>query len=150
MTQPWRFVVFSGEARQHLADFLQTTYEKLIPEKLRRPDKFEKLGTVPLQAPVVIAVGMHRQEIEKIPEIEEIEAVACAVHNMHLTASAIGMAAYWSTPPIVYSDEMRDWLGLAGKDKCLGLFYLGWPRNESEWPEGSRGGIEDKIVWRHQ
>ena len=36
-------------------------------------------------------VGFERQEIEKIPEIEELAAVSCAVQNMHLTASALGM-----------------------------------------------------------
>ncbi|MCB1087473.1 MAG: nitroreductase family protein, partial [Verrucomicrobiae bacterium] len=111
-----------------------------------RPDKLEKLGSQPLQAPVVIAIGMKRQPGAKIPEIEEIEAVACAVQNMHLTASAIGLAGAWLTPPIVYSDEMRDWLGLEPGDLCLGLFYLGWPKSE-EWPETARSDLADKIVF---
>jgi nitroreductase len=150
MTEPWRFFVFTGDSRQRLADFLQSTYDKLTPEDQVRPDKREKLGTLPLMAPVIIAVGMKRQEGGKIPEIEEIEAVACAVHNMHLTASAVGMAAFWATPPIVYSDEVREWLGLEGKnDKCLGLFYLGWPKSE-EWPEGARGDLAEKIVFHHE
>jgi nitroreductase len=146
MTEPWRFFIFSGDGRQRLADFCQSLYRKVTPEDAVRPDKLEKLGTQPLLAPVVIAVGMKRQEIEKIPEIEEIEAVACAVQNMHLTASALGMAAFWSSPPIVYTDEMREWLGLSDpRDKCLGFFYLGWPR-EGEWPESKRGDITDKVT----
>lgn len=65
---------------------------------------------------------------------------------MHLTASALGMAAFWSTPPIIYSDEMRQWLGLGDvRDKYLGFLYLGWPEAE-EWPEGSRGDLAEKIV----
>jgi nitroreductase len=146
MTQPWRFFIFTDEGRQRLADFSQTLYRALTPEDAFREDKFEKLGALPLLSPIVIAVAMKRQEIEKIPEIEEIEAVACAVQNMHLTASALGMAAFWSTPPIIYSDEMRQWLGLGDvRDKCLGFFYLGWPEAE-EWPEGSRGDLAGKIV----
>jgi nitroreductase len=146
LTEPWRFFVFTEDGRKRLADFCQSLYRKVTPESGFREDKFEKLGTLPLKAPVVIAIGMKRQEIEKIPEIEEIEAVACAVHNMHLTASALGMAAYWSTPPIVYTDEMRLWLGLPDpRDKCLGLFFLGWPEEET-WPEGQRGDLAGKIV----
>ncbi|HQZ26555.1 MAG TPA: nitroreductase family protein [Verrucomicrobiales bacterium] len=138
--------IFTDEGRQRLADFSQTLYRALTPEDAFREDKFEKLGALPLLSPIVIAVAMKRQEIEKIPEIEEIEAVACAVQNMHLTASALGMAAFWSTPPIIYSDEMRQWLGLGDvRDKCLGFFYLGWPEAE-EWPEGSRGDLAGKIV----
>ncbi|MDF1753420.1 MAG: nitroreductase [Verrucomicrobiales bacterium] len=148
MTQPWRFFVFTEDGRQRLADYLQSLYKKLTPEAEVQPAKFEKLGTSPLQAPVVIAVGMSRQDIEKIPEIEEIEAVACAVQNMHLTASALGMAAAWLSPPICYSDEMRTWLGMPDeRDKCLGFLYLGWPKDETEWPEGTRDDLTDKVVW---
>jgi len=146
MTEPWRFFIFTGSGRDRLADFCQSLYKRLTPEETFRDDKFEKLRAHPLKAPVVIAIAMKRQDIEKIPEIEEIEAVACAVHNMHLTASALGMAAYWSTPPFVYTDEMRVWLGLSDpRDKCLGFFYLGWPESE-EWPEGKRGDLAGKIV----
>ena len=150
MTEPWRFVVFTGDGRQKLADFCQSLYQKVTPKENFRQDKYDKLGDQPLAAPVVIALGMKRQDLEKIPEIEEIEAVACAVQNMHLTASALGMAAFWSSPPISYTDEMREWLG-AGlddpRDKCLGFFYLGWPANEEEWPESARGDVSEKVTW---
>lgn len=146
MTQPWRFYVFTGDGRERLAKFCQSLYQRITPEEEVRPDKLEKLRAQPLKAPVTIAIAMKRQEIEKIPEIEEIEAVACAVHNMHLTASALGMAAFWSTPPLVYRDEMREWLGLSdSRDQCLGFFYLGWPESE-EWPEGSRDDLAEKVV----
>lgn len=146
MTEPWRFFVFTGEGRQRLADFCVSLHDKITPEAEVRPEKREKLATQPLLAPVVVAVGLKRQDIEKIPEIEEIEAVACAVQNMHLTASALGMAAFWSTPPITYADEMREWLGLDDpRDKCLGFFYLGWPKDE-EWPESQRGPITEKVT----
>jgi nitroreductase len=146
MTEPWRFFVFTGAGRQRLADFSASLYERITPEKEVRPEKLEKLKTQPLLGPIVIAIGMKRQEIEKIPEIEEVEAVAAAVQNMHLTASAVGMAAFWSSPPIAYTDEMREWLGLEDeRDKCLGFFYLGWPESE-EWPEGTRRDITEKVT----
>jgi nitroreductase len=146
LTEPWRFFVFTGEGRARLADFCQSLYRRLTPDEAFREEKFEKLRTQPLKAPVVVAIGMKRQEGGKIPEIEEVEAVACAVQNMQLTASALGMAAFWATPPLVYSDEMRAWLGLPDpSDKCLGLLYLGWPRSQA-WPEGRRGEIAAKVV----
>ncbi len=146
MTEPWRFIVFTGDGRERLAAFCQSLYQRITPEAEVRPDKYEKLRALPLKAPVVIAIAMKRQSIEKIPEVEEIEAVSCAVHNMHLTASALGMAAFWATPPLVYRDEMREWLGLSDpRDKCLGFFYLGWPESE-QWPEGTRGDWTEKVV----
>jgi len=146
LTEPWRFFVFMGEGRRRLAEFCQSLYRRRTPEAAFRQEKFEKLGTAPLLAPVVVALGMVRQRSEKIPEIEEVEAVACAAQNMHLTASALGMAAFWSSPPIVYEDEMRTWLGLPDpRDKCLGFLYLGWPASEA-WPEGKRGDVAEKVV----
>jgi nitroreductase len=146
MTEPWRFFLFTDAGRERLADFCQSLYRRLTPEAEFRQDKFDKLRSNPLKAPLTIAIAMKRQSIEKIPEIEEVEAVACAVHNMHLTASALGLAAFWSTPPLVYTDEMRQWLGLSDpRDKCLGFFYLGWPAGET-WPEGKRGDLSEKVV----
>jgi len=146
MTEPWRFFLFTGAGRERLADFCQSLYRRITPESEFREDKFDKLRSSSLKAPVVIAVAMKRQSTEKIPEIEEIEAVACAVHNMHLTASALGLAAFWGTPPLVYTDEMRQWLGLSDpRDRCLGLFYLGWPASDV-WPEGTRSDLSEKIV----
>lgn len=146
-TEPWRFKIFQGDARRKLADSLAEIYREVTPEESFRPEKLEKLKTNPLLAPVVIAICMNRQALEKIPEIEEIEAVACAVHNMHLTASALRLAAFWSSPPIIYSGAMKEFLGLDPKDACLGIFYLGWPREDFAWPEGARRPIADKILW---
>jgi nitroreductase len=146
MTEPWRFLLFTDAGRERLADFCQSLYRRLTPDSEFRQDKFDKLRSNPLKAPLTIAIAMKRQGIEKVPEIEEVEAVACAVHNMHLTASAVGLAAFWSTPSLVYTDEMRQWLGLSDpRDKCLGLFYLGWPASEN-WPEGKRSDLSEKVV----
>ncbi len=147
-TEPWRFKVFRGESRQGLAEQLQALYRQEVPEGEFRQDKFDKLGRNPLLAPVVVAICMARGDNPKIPELEEIEAVACAVQNMHLTASAAGLGAFWSSPPILGCDGMREFLGLRAADRCLGLFYLGWLREGENWPEGVRRPAADKVEWR--
>lgn len=146
-TEPWRFKVYTGESRRRLAETLQDVYKATTPEVEFRAEKFEKLGKNPLLAPVVIVVWMQRQASAVIPEIEEIESVACAVQNMHLTASATGLGAFWSSPPVVYRAKLREALGLGPEDRCLGLFYLGWPKKVDEWPEGRRKPIEQKVEW---
>ena len=145
-----------GSARYDVDIRVASSFDGYLPEldevdatEESREDKLAKLGETPLLAPVVIAVGLHRQVSAQIPELEEIEAVACAVQNMHLTASALGMAAFWSTPPVTYTREMADWLGWTGAgDRCLGLFYLGWPADET-WPDSPRRPMADKVVWRN-
>jgi nitroreductase len=147
LTEPWRFHVFLGEARRELSDTMQRLYREQTPPAEFREDKVRKMSENPLLAPAVLAIVMQRNGGEKIPESEEIEATACAVQNLHLTASAHGLAAYWSTPPLVYSREFAVWLGIGQEDRCLGLFYIGWPKDNFIWPNGRRGAAADKIVW---
>jgi nitroreductase len=88
---------------------------------------------------------MERDPSGKILELEEIEAVSCAVQNMHLTCTAYGLGAFWSSPKFVYSQEMNDFLGLGANDKCLGLFYIGYP--SGEWPKSHRKPLEYMCEW---
>lgn len=145
-TQPWRFHVFMEEGLSTISQFLGATYLKLTPEDQQNDVKLGKLIRRPLLASAVIAVSMKRQAEEKIMEIEEIEAVACAIQNMHLTCTAYGIGGFWSTPKLIYSDEMNEFLNLGEKDKCLGLFYLGYPA--IEWPTIThRKPIEYNTKW---
>lgn len=146
LTQPWRFKVFMEDARQELADFLAETYTEFTNEDTFVEAKLERMKTRPLKASAVIAVCMERQETEKIPEIEEIEACACAVQNMHLTCTAMGLGAFWSSPKFIYTEKMNAFLELGKKDKCIGLFYVGYP--EGEWPRSRRRPIEYVTEWK--
>ena len=144
-TQPWRFKVFMGESRSKLSNKLGDLYKKNTPKELFKDEKFEKIIARPLLSSVSIVICMERGGNEKIPEIEEIEAVACAVQNMCLTATAYGIGSFWSSPKIIYNNEMNTFLKLKEKDKCLGVLYLGYP--SIEWPKGQRKPIEYITDW---
>ncbi|WP_182867332.1 nitroreductase family protein [Rhodopirellula sp. JC639] len=145
MTQPWRFTVFEGPSRQALADFLAATYKAITTPESFKQTKYDKFRVNPTLAGAVIAVGMKRQEIQKITELDEIMAVACAVQNMHLTATAHGLGGFWSTNVAAMSDQMRDFIGLAPPDRALGLFYVG--HVAGEWPESDREDVATKVRW---
>lgn len=146
-TQPWRFHVFMEQSKERLSQFLGTTYLALTPKELQNDAKLAKLMRRPNLSSAVIAVSMARQKEKKIPEIEEVEAVACAIQNMHLTCTAYDIGLFWSTPKLIYSKEMNDFLGLSEDDKCLGLIYLGYPN--IEWPESHRIPLEYHTQWLH-
>ena len=144
-TQPWRFQVFTEESRQRLSDFMGQTYLDITPKEQQNDMKLVKMITRPMKSSVVIAVSMERQPEEKILELEEIEAVACAIQNMHLTCTAYGLGGFWSTPKLIYHEKMNEFLGLGEKDKCLGLFYIGYP--SIDWPAAHRKPIEYTTKW---
>ena len=87
-TQPWRFHVYMEKGLETLSTFLGETYLAITPEEKQNNQKLAKLIRRPSLASAVIAVSMKRQEDERIPELEEIEAVACAIQNMHLSCTA--------------------------------------------------------------
>ena len=115
--QPWRFHVFVEDGLSSLSSFLGTSYLKITPKELQNDMKLAKLIRRPLLASAVVAVSMKRQKESKILEIEEIEAVACAIQNMHLSCTAYGLGGFWSTPKLIYSSEMNDFLELEEIDK---------------------------------
>ncbi|SFE62003.1 nitroreductase family protein [Thermoflexibacter ruber] len=144
-TEPWRFFVFTGEGLQKFADFQAEMYQKFTPLEKFSPEKYEKMKQDPLKASHIIGIAMKRQKEGKIPEIEEVEAVACAVQNMYLTATAYGLGAYWSTGGVTYMEEAKEFFGLGEKDKLLGFFYIGKIATPS--PDGERFPISEKVSW---
>ena len=109
--------------------------------------KFDRLTTRPLMAGAVIVVSLKRDPNSKIPEIEEVEAVACAIQNMQLTCTAWGLGSFWASPGIIYKPEMNEFLGLDEEDKCLALLFVGYPKPDLEWPKSRRKPIEYMTTW---
>lgn len=145
MTQPWYFKVFMGDGLQTLADFQSETYKRITAPEDFVERKYLKLKERPLKASAVIAICLKRDPKERVPEIEEVCSVACAVQNMHLTATAYGLGAYWSTGGLTNKPEIKPFLGLEEKDRCMGFFFLGYP--VIEWPKGQRRPMEYYADW---
>jgi nitroreductase len=143
-TEPWRFVVFSGKGLRKLAEFQSEFYKKKAQSEDRFSEgTYEKLLKRPLLCSHIIAIGMKRNA-DKLPEMEEIAATACAVQNMWLTATAYGLGCYWGTGGPTYYEETKSFFGLGPEDKLMGFLFLGVPQ---KWPEGRRQPIEDKVMW---
>ena len=149
LTEPWRFMVFTDNGLIKLSDFMAGLYKKRAGEQgVFNEKKYEKLRQKPLLASHVISIGMKRDEKERLPEIEEIEAVACAVQNMWLTATAHGVGCYWSTGGITYYEEARSFFGLGDRDKLLGFLFIGIPKQNSV--VSGRNPVNEKVTWVEQ
>lgn len=135
-TQPWFFTVFMEDGIQTLADFQSELYRSEKTESEFSQEKFVKLKNRPLLASVIIGIGMKRDENERDPIEEEIAAVAMAVQNMKLLATAHGVGAFWSTGGMTYHPKMKTFMKLEGKDLFLGFLYLGYPKGD--WPRKTR------------
>ncbi len=144
-TEPWRFTVFTGEGLKRLSQLQADIYTKFAGEKFKEI-KLKKLVDFPLMCSHIIVIGMKRDEAKKVREIEELEAVACSVQNMFLTATAYGLGTYWSTGGITYLEEAKPFFNLEEEDHLLGFFHLGYLHQPAG--EGyKRGSIDDKVKW---
>lgn len=139
MTEPWRFIVFRGNGRKTLGEYLSQRYQATTSEERFSETAFLKMLNHPQKAGCVIAVCMLPDPEARVPEWEEVAAVACAVQNMWLTATAYDLGAYWSTPGVaIHSSDLP---GMQTGERCLGLFYVGY--YEMPVNEGQRRPIAD-------
>jgi len=145
-TEPWQFVVFTGVGLKALARFQSECYKKVTHANgTFKEDRYLALQTKPLESSYIIAVGMRRDEGERLPEWEELGAVFCAVQNMYLTATAYGIGCYLSTGGITNFEDAKPFFGLATEDKLCGFLHVGVPKGPV--PDGRRRPISDKVKW---
>jgi nitroreductase len=142
--EPWEFTVFSREGLQQLALFQSSLYQQESGADFNE-GKYKKLLQQPLKASHVISIGMKRTLTKRIPEIEDVEAVACAVQNIYLSVTSFGLGGYWTTGGVTYYDEAKYFFGLKEEDKLLGFFYIGYVAVPS--PAAKRSPLEEKIKW---
>lgn len=143
-TEPWRFHVFSGEALSKLGDDFQRIYREYMPEDKFSEIKYKKLKSKMEKSSHVITICMQRDAEERVPEWEELAAVSCAVQNLWLSVTAAGLGGYWSSPALMINHADR-FLSLAEREKCLGFFYLGIPKNVELKSE--RRDWAEKVKW---
>ena len=106
-SEPWRYVVIEGsEGIMSYLDLVETWYcdnKEDIPDQEYDTflTKLQSLKSVwPEKVSHLIMITMVRQTLpnKKLPEWEEISAVACSVQNLHLSVTSIpGLAGFWSS-----------------------------------------------------
>lgn len=161
-TEPWRYTVIEGsDGISEYLDMLETWYSDNKEDISESDyDKFlSKLSgarsTWPQNVSHIVVIAMARQALpdKKLPEWEEICAVACSVQNLHLALTSIERAAgFWSSHTWCRlfrdSQEMRDFLGMEDKeDRVLGAFVMG-KVPEGKTFKGKRRDWMEKISWK--
>lgn len=143
LTQPWRFVVLTGDARGELAAAWSEGLERAGKDASRIPEKC-------LRAPVIVCV-IERPHLDnpKVVEIDEHYAVGAAVQNMLLAAHALRLGAMHRTGAATTMPEVRDHLGVAPDELIAGFVYLGHPPpGDGDRPLSRRTDHREITEWR--
>lgn len=141
--RPWRFVVLTGDGLKKLGDVMAASQQERHPEF--PPEAFDKCRTLPLRAPVVIAVGVDQPSEAKVLEIENVCAAAAAVQNLLLAAHALGLGAKWRTAEWARDRTVKKFLGFEPDQHLIAFIYLGYPEVVTEPP--ARPSFADRTVW---
>jgi nitroreductase len=120
--RPWRFAVMEGAAKMRLGNALADLLRAKQPQASEAQLEGERAKV--LRAPTIIAVAAHIAA-GKIPEVEQICAVAAAMENMFLVANALGYGAMWKTGAGAFDANVKRALGFAPEDHIVGFLYLG-------------------------
>ena len=146
-TEPWRFIVFSGNGLAQFSQQHADLYKNHTPEESFTNAKYQNIMHNAEKASHIIAVYMKRQASQKIPLIEEIAATAAAIEHILLGAQEQVIAALWSTGGMTYHDSMKQLLGLEEHDQMMGLIYLGYS-DEPSPPAKRNIALSEKTVWK--
>ena len=119
--RPWRFTVFEGPAREKLGNAMADCLRSRVPASPQEHLDAER-GKA-MRAPLVIVVGAKISK-GKIPEIEQVGAVAAAAQNMLLAAHALGYGAMWKTGAAAYDPNVKALCGLAPEDHIVAIPVL--------------------------
>lgn len=150
-TEPWKFIVMTGEGRRVLgqayADIAAEALDALAesPADEERAQRLDKEMAKAYRAPAVIAAVCAPSDDPRATLAEELAAAHAAVQNLLLTAHAAGLAAIWRTGAPAYHPLMRQAFGLHGSQQVVGLIYVGYPVIDN--PPGRRTPAADKTVW---
>jgi nitroreductase len=127
LTEPWRFTVLRGAARERLgavwAEFVGRETEF---QGEQREELLSRTASKPLRAPVIVAVSV-RTDANPVRATEDFAATSAAVENMLVGAHASGLGAIWRTGAVAYRDEIKAFLGLEASDRIVAFVYLGQP-----------------------
>jgi nitroreductase len=139
--RPWRFAVMEGDARMRLGNALAEMLKAKQPQATEAQLEGERAKV--LRAPTIIAVAAHITP-GKIPEVEQVCAVAAGVENMFLAASALGYGAMWKTGAGTFDVNVKRALGFAAEDHIIAFFYVGTVLTAGV---PSPASIEGAVTW---
>jgi nitroreductase len=122
---PWRFIVFSGDARAKAGEVIAAAFRAKYPTAKDEHVAAERTRLT--RAPLVVAVVSRAAPHVKIPEWEQVLSAGAAAMNLVTATHALGYAASWITEWYAYDRGVLDGLGVGADEKIAGFVHIGRP-----------------------
>jgi nitroreductase len=128
LTEPWGFHVVRGESKRRLAELRR----ELRARKFEDPDapevrkSLEKAYRDAAEVPAIIVVTTAVAE-DPVQREEDYAATWCAIENLLLSATALGLGTYVRTGALIGDGRLREILDLHDDRRPVAAVYLGYP-----------------------
>lgn len=126
MTQPWRFVLVTGETKDQLAQ-LAGRFNSRGKTGEEKDTAYTKGYQNFKQVPVFLMVLMHETHLLKLRQ-EDYMSTGLIIHNLSLLCWEKGIGMIWKTGPLTDEAEFRDLIGATPGEKFVGMIQLGYPK----------------------
>jgi nitroreductase len=144
LTQPWRFAVLTGEAKDGLAALRRRQVAERMPDAttVGGQTKLEETYRKMAGAAALIVVTA-KGDADPVVSDENRLATAAATENILLAATAEGLASFWSSGIAPYPPA-RAYLDLPADESIIAVVHLGY--SELDLP-GRRRSAGELTRW---
>ncbi len=145
LTEPWEFVVLTGDSRRRFAeirrDFRRTLFKN--PEAPEIQPALNKIYADTLTTPVIIIVNTTNPLDLELRD-DDYGATMCAIQNMLLVATGLGLGVYLRTGGLIRFAPLLEFLEVPPARRIAGVVYVGYP---ALIPRRNRTPYEKKTRW---
>lgn len=131
LTEPWRFVVLTGAARDRLAEIRARHRRKRFadpagPEAEAAADKvLREARETPVYIVVITAVST-----DEITREDDYAATMMAIANLMTAARSLGLGTYLRTGGVMRDPDLLALAGVQESFRVVGILSLGYPAEE--------------------
>lgn len=131
LTQPWRFAVITGAAKERYAEIRGRHRLKRFadPGSREAAAAAEKVRREAKEPPLHI-VAMTVVSADEITREEDYAATMMAVANLMIAAEALGLGTYLKTGGVMQDSGLAELVGVAENTRIVGLISLGYPAGQ--------------------
>ncbi|MEA2724287.1 MAG: hypothetical protein QOH59_2058 [Gemmatimonadales bacterium] len=146
LTEPWRFTVLTGSARDRFAEIrakhrLKRYSDPATPEAIAGADKVRRESK---ETPVYI-VAMAAVNPDEITREEDYAAAMMAVANLMIAAESLGLGTFLKSGGVMQDPELLKLAEVPDKFRVVGLISLGYPAERD--PPRRRKPAADLTRW---
>ena len=131
LTEPWRFAVLTGAARDRYAALRarQRLSRFTDPDSEEARSAAEKMRRETEETPAIVVVGCAVSPDERTRE-EDFAAAMMATANLLIAAESLGLGTYLRTGSIMRDPEVEALAGVERGFRIVGVVSLGYPAIE--------------------